>query len=82
MSVTEKTKLTEGGDEVNIHWCCNRTAEKFDTAQQSERPKRFHLASAPALPTAWHRYMSQSQSVSVHSEVWRGHTDENEAGIP
>lgn len=48
MSVTEKTKLTAGSDEVNIHWCCNRTAEKFDIAQESERPERIHLASAPA----------------------------------
>lgn len=48
MSVTEKTKLTAGSDEVNIHWLCSHTDEKFDTAQQSEGPERIHLASAPA----------------------------------
>lgn len=48
MSITEKTKLTAGSDEVNIHWCCNRSAEKSDIAQQSEEPERIHLAPAPA----------------------------------
>lgn len=48
MNVTAKTKLTAGSDEVNSHWCCSRTAEKFDIAQEPERPERIHLASAPA----------------------------------
>lgn len=49
MSVNLKKRRlrTVGSNEVNIHWCCNRPAEKFDLAE-SEQAERIHLASAPA----------------------------------
>lgn len=51
------------GDEVNIHECCNRPAEKHDTAA-CEDPSGF----SAGTPTTWHQYVNASQSVTVHSE--------------